>query len=294
MVIERILGEGIIVKLQKFYAYINDEKNGQVFFPIGVTSHKCNDLHELFAANESVVYTARKQVPAQNGCDFKATSVCKKTELITVRTSIKEMCKEWAYADEPKYGKIFIPYSARDKLGNEWKGHDGVKGVKCTLQILEQAETYQCSYIAFEIFIDNSLPSATKVSNLKDIANIPSYELVTHEAKDDFTPKCDFLQCSQNHIANNFDKARSSMVQKVADNDHLSNFDSVSFPIWTLPKLTYNEWNNQTEKKIDAETQTDEPYSEEILRDILNQTDILKALVQAFQDHVKPNLSQHV
>ncbi|PAV89913.1 hypothetical protein WR25_15227 [Diploscapter pachys] len=141
MAMTRSLGEGKIYKMAKKFAYIQDERLGAVYFPIAAcVSSDCYDLRDKFQADEIVIFTAQKQQNIQNeNCRYVASSVVKKRELISC--SVK------------KFGKVFVPYSARNELNKAWLGKGAEQGRSCQLKIFRQPDINQCRYVAFGITI---------------------------------------------------------------------------------------------------------------------------------------------
>lgn len=165
----RSLGEGVIIKLLKKYAFIQDDKLGRIYFPLGAMLCDCDDLREKFTENESVIYTAQRQVPAQNGCNFIASSVSRKKDLTTADAIINEICEKYAYAEAPKLGKIFIPFSARNEFNKSWLGKGASVGSRCSLKVLRQPELNHCKFVAYAIYFGDAQEIADDFLNgLKD------------------------------------------------------------------------------------------------------------------------------
>nr|CDJ89225.1 octanoyltransferase [Haemonchus contortus] len=152
----RSLGEGRICRMVKKYAYINDERLGNVYFPIAAAciSGECTDLREKFTPDEEVIFTAQKQAQPQNDCQFVATSVIKKRELIPVSGKICEIYDKYCYAEVKKYGRVFVPYSARNdfnKLNKPWLGYGAEMDKVIQLKIFRQPDIKNCRYVAWSI-----------------------------------------------------------------------------------------------------------------------------------------------
>ncbi|KAK6061506.1 hypothetical protein COOONC_00832 [Cooperia oncophora] len=142
--------------MMKKYAYINDERLGNVYFPIAAAciSGECSDLREKFTPDEEVIFTAQKQAQPQNDCQFVATSVIKKRELIPVSGKICEIYDKYCYAEVKKYGRVFVPYSARNdfnKLNKPWLGYGAEMDKTIQLKIFRQPDIKNCRYVAWSI-----------------------------------------------------------------------------------------------------------------------------------------------
>lgn len=164
MAVTRSLGEGVIVKLLKRYAFISDDRLGRIYFPLdaALIAPECSDLRERFKENDEVIFTAQRQTPAHNECNYVASSVVKKNELITVNGIISDISDTFAYGEDRNYGKIFIPFSARNELNRAWVGRGAEIGAACTLKIMRQPEVNHCQYVAFAIYFENR---AEEISN---------------------------------------------------------------------------------------------------------------------------------
>ncbi|WKX97983.1 hypothetical protein Q1695_013578 [Nippostrongylus brasiliensis] len=152
----RSLGEGRICKMVKKCAYIIDERLGSVYFPIEAASISgpCSDLREKFTTDEEVIFTAQKHAQAQNDCQYVATSVVKKRELIPATGKICEIYDKYCYAEIKKYGRVFVPYSARNsfnKLNKPWLGYGAEIDKRIHLKIFPQPDIKNCRYVAWSI-----------------------------------------------------------------------------------------------------------------------------------------------
>ncbi|KAK5979632.1 Sas10 domain-containing protein, partial [Trichostrongylus colubriformis] len=157
--LQKYTGESRGIRLStmvKKYAYINDERLGNVYFPIAAAciSGECTDLREKFTPDEEVIFTAQKQAQPQNDCQFVATSVIKKRELIPVSGKICEIYDKYCYAEVKKYGRVFVPYSARNdfnKLNKPWLGYGAEMDKIIQLKIFRQPDIKNCRYVAWSI-----------------------------------------------------------------------------------------------------------------------------------------------
>ncbi|EPB80189.1 hypothetical protein ANCCEY_00744, partial [Ancylostoma ceylanicum] len=75
-----------------------------------------------FQADEEVIFTAQKQSQVENDFQYVASSVVKKRELIAVSGKITEASDKFCYAEIKKYGRVFVPYSARNDYNKSWLG----------------------------------------------------------------------------------------------------------------------------------------------------------------------------
>ncbi|KJH43343.1 hypothetical protein DICVIV_10632 [Dictyocaulus viviparus] len=152
----------------KKYAYINDERLGNVYFPIAAAciTSECTDLRDKFTSDEEVIFTAQKQTQVQNDCRFVASSVIKKRELISVSGKISDTYDKFCYADVKKYGRVFVPYSSRNDFNKPWLGKGAEVGKviqmknvcfllihleRIFLQIFRQPDINNCRYVAWSI-----------------------------------------------------------------------------------------------------------------------------------------------
>uniref|UniRef100_A0A1I7XHB3 Laminin EGF-like domain-containing protein n=1 Tax=Heterorhabditis bacteriophora TaxID=37862 RepID=A0A1I7XHB3_HETBA len=137
----------------KKYAYIADERLGTVYFPIAacVTS-VCDDMRERFENDEEVIFTAQKQSQVQNDCRFIASSVVKIKELVIVTGKIAETCEKFCYAEVKRFGRVFVPYSARtDNSNKPWLGKGAEVSKTFYLKIFRQPDINNCRYVAWAI-----------------------------------------------------------------------------------------------------------------------------------------------
>ncbi|TMS35497.1 hypothetical protein L596_002889 [Steinernema carpocapsae] len=151
---QRSLGEGTISKLLKCYAFIQEERLGKVYFPIAsyLTTSTCADLRDVFQEGDEIIFTAKRQSPPQADCRYVACSVVKKSQLIPVTGRITEKSEKYAYAEAPRVGRIFLPYSARNMNTNKpWLGRGIVEGARYDLKIMPQPEVSGCSFVAWAI-----------------------------------------------------------------------------------------------------------------------------------------------
>ncbi|CAJ0932162.1 unnamed protein product, partial [Mesorhabditis belari] len=147
----RALGEGKVTKLVKKYAYIQDDRLGKVYFPLEAAriTIDCVDLREKFNENDIVIFTAQKQASTTNDCQYAASSVIKKKDLIHCYGKITETFDKFCYVDVKKFGKVFVPYSARTEAGKPWLGRGAEKGKTCSIRIFRQPDINTCKYVAF-------------------------------------------------------------------------------------------------------------------------------------------------
>ncbi|KAK0395790.1 hypothetical protein QR680_001430 [Steinernema hermaphroditum] len=154
---QRSLGEGVISKLLKRYAFIQEERLGKVYFPITsyLSNTTCADLREVFSEGDEIIFTAQRQSPPQADCRYVASSVVRKTELICVSGRITEKSEKYAYAEASRVGRIFLPYSARNMATNKpWLGRGIVEGARYDLKVMPQPEVSGCSYVAWSINVN--------------------------------------------------------------------------------------------------------------------------------------------
>ncbi|KAK6738355.1 hypothetical protein RB195_020458 [Necator americanus] len=149
----RALGEGRIYGIVKKHAYIKDARLGNVLFPVAAAAitSECSDLREKFSADEEVIFTAQKQSQVENDCQYVASSVVKKRELIAVSGKITEASDKFCYAEIKKYGRVFVPYSARNGYNKSWLGKGAEVGKVIQLKIFRQPDINNCRYVAWSI-----------------------------------------------------------------------------------------------------------------------------------------------
>uniref|UniRef100_A0A1I8AUQ3 Tudor domain-containing protein n=1 Tax=Steinernema glaseri TaxID=37863 RepID=A0A1I8AUQ3_9BILA len=150
---QRSLGEGVISKLLKRYAFIQEERLGKVYFPITsyLSNSTCSDLRDVFSEGDEIIFTAQRQSPPQADCRYVASSVVRKSELTCVIGKITEKGEKYAYA-ESRVGRVFVPYSARNIATNKpWLGRGIVEGARYDMRVMPQPEVSGCSYVAWSI-----------------------------------------------------------------------------------------------------------------------------------------------
>ncbi|CAD6195559.1 unnamed protein product [Caenorhabditis auriculariae] len=152
----RTLGEGKVNRIAKKNAVIEHERVGEVYFPLAAAnvSSPCTDLREKFQPDETVIFTAQKHEDNGNA-RYVASSVVKRRELINCTGRITEICEKFCYVEARKYGRVFVPYSAKDScLTKPWLGKGAVANKPCTLKIFRQPDINQCKYVAWSISIN--------------------------------------------------------------------------------------------------------------------------------------------
>ncbi|KAK6032184.1 hypothetical protein OSTOST_01651, partial [Ostertagia ostertagi] len=123
--------------------------------------------------DEEVIFTAQKQAQPQNDCQFVATSVIKKRELIPVSGKICEIYDKYCYAEVKKYGRVFVPYSARNdfnKLNKPWLGYGAEMDKIIQLKIFRQPDIKNCRYVAWSINM-NTIDEKKGFEKVPDRAN---------------------------------------------------------------------------------------------------------------------------
>ncbi|KAJ1373983.1 hypothetical protein KIN20_036561 [Parelaphostrongylus tenuis] len=168
----RSLGEGRICRMVKKHAYINDERLGNVYFPIAAAciTSDCTDLRDKFTSDEEVIFTAQRQTQVQNDCRFVASSVVKKRELISVTGKISDTYDKFCYADVKKYGRVFVPYSSRNDFNKPWLGKGAEVGKIIQMKIFRQPDINNCRYVAWSINM-NQVDEKKASEKVPDVAN---------------------------------------------------------------------------------------------------------------------------
>ncbi|CAJ0586679.1 unnamed protein product, partial [Mesorhabditis spiculigera] len=168
----RALGEGRITKVVKKYAFLQDEKVGKVYVPLEaarIMAPDCCDLRDRFQENDVLIFTASKQPYPTNDCKYAASSVIKQSELIKAYGKITDVLDKHCIVEAKKYGRIFVPYSARTPTGKLWLGRNAEKGKTCAVRIFRQPDINTCKYVAFgcEITFDDGLTEDMKLKNTR-------------------------------------------------------------------------------------------------------------------------------
>uniref|UniRef100_A0A0M3I2J6 dUTPase domain-containing protein n=1 Tax=Ascaris lumbricoides TaxID=6252 RepID=A0A0M3I2J6_ASCLU len=137
----------MLFQLSKRYGFIDGGRLGNVFFPITaiLTGDKCIDIREKFQDEDEVIFTSQKQDTPCNKCNYIATPIVLKNELITVPGEIEIISNRFAYAEASDIGQIFVPFSAKNEAGQEWHGEGGVSEMSCTLTVIFWCFTERCT-----------------------------------------------------------------------------------------------------------------------------------------------------
>lgn len=127
----------------------------------------------FFQPDEEVIFTAQRQSQPQSDYQFVATSVVKKRELIQVSGKISEISDRYCYAEVKKYGRVFVPYSARNdfnKLNKPWLGTGAEVDKVIQLKIFRQPDIKNCRYVAWSINM-NHIDEKKGFDKVPDTAN---------------------------------------------------------------------------------------------------------------------------
>uniref|UniRef100_A0A914XEA2 Uncharacterized protein n=1 Tax=Plectus sambesii TaxID=2011161 RepID=A0A914XEA2_9BILA len=166
----RALGEGIILRVLKRFAFINDNKLGKIYFPIDANlSTSCTDLRDRFNEGDRVLFSAQKQSPPKNECNFTACTVVKPDELVTVEGTIVTVSDKFAYAKTEKLGRVFMPFSARTKNNEGWAGNGAEENVRVQLDVMPQTPINDCQYVAYHVTVLGVDSTARAYSELLDL-----------------------------------------------------------------------------------------------------------------------------